>query len=185
MIQTDAQLLAIAKLERNRKPPASEAFESILFRYEKLIHYIARRYFRSKEDAMDASQEAALKIYKGIPKVVISEDGNLKAWICTIIARTCLDALRKQKAQTIELTEEIVKGSLPSAEESAEANERVREILAALKKLPDDYRMVLILRDMQGLAYDEIARILEINIGTVKSRISRARANLKKLVDAG
>jgi len=185
MIQTDAQLLAIAKTERNRKPPATEAFESILFKYEKLIHYIARRYLRSSEDALDASQEAALKIYKGIPKVVIPEGGNLKAWICTIIARTCLDTLRKQKMQTVELTEEAITSNTPSAEESAEANERVREILAALKKLPDEYRMVLVLRDMQGLAYDEIARVLEINIGTVKSRISRARANLKKLVEVG
>jgi len=183
MNQSDAQLLEIAKLELDKKPPESGAFEIILFRYEKLIHYIARRYFRSQEDALDASQEAALKIYKGLSNVVIPEEGSLKAWICTIISRTCLDALRKQRVATLELTEEVVKSSLPSAEESAEANERVREILAAIKKLPDEYRMVLILRDMQGLAYDEIARALEINIGTVKSRISRARANLKKLVD--
>ena len=72
--------------------------------------------------------------------------------------------------------------TLPSAEESAMANERAREIAAAIAKLPDDHRMVIILRDMQGLSYDELAAALDINIGTVKSRLSRARATLKSML---
>jgi len=59
----------------------------------------------------------------------------------------------------------------------------VNEILEAIKELPNDHRMVLILRDMQGLNYEEIAETLDINVGTVKSRLSRARAGLKKMLD--
>jgi len=183
MSPTDAQLLAAAKLERTTTPPTTGAFESILYKYEKLIHYIARRYFNNQEDALDASQEASLKIYNALPRVEISDEGSLKPWICTIIARTCLDALRKNRTKTIELTEEAIQGSLPSAEETATANERVHEILNAIDKLPNEYRMIIILRDMQGLSYNEMAKILDINIGTVKSRLSRARINLKKLID--
>ena len=179
---TDAQLLMTAKLEKEMTPPATDAFESILLKYEKLIHYIARRYFDNREDALDASQEAALKIYNGLDKVEIAEDGSLKPWICTVIARTCLDAIRKNRIKTTELTEETVKSALPSAEETVTANERVQEIMGAIQKLPEDYRMVIILRDMQGLSYDEMAKILNINVGTVKSRLSRARSNLRALI---
>ena len=176
----DARLLAAAKLEISKG--RSDAFEQILLKYEKLIYYIARRYFNNSDDAMDAGQDAAIKIYNGLPRVTIPEEGSLKAWICTVTARTCLDSLRKRRPQTTELTEEIVPSTLPSAEETAAANERVQEILQAIKKLPDDQRMVLILRDMQGLSYDEIADALKINSGTVKSRLSRARAGLKKIL---
>ena len=182
MSQTDAQLLATAKLESTKEPPLTAAFETILLRYEKLIHYIARRYFNNNEDALDASQEAALKIYKGLPNVTIADDGSLKSWICIVIARTCLDAVRRNRLTTTELIDETLKSTLPSAEDTVTANERVNEILAAINKLPEEYRMVVILRDMQGLSYEEIAKALELNIGTIKSRLSRARTKLKSLV---
>ena len=176
----DEVLLTQAKQEIPKGQ--QNAFEQILLKYEKLIYYVARRYFNNPEDAKDASQDAAVKIYNNLARVVLPEGGNLKAWICTVAARTCLDALRKHRLQTTEYTEEIVKVTLPSAEDTAAANERVQEILTAIKKLPEDQRMVLILRDMQGLSYDELADALQINVGTVKSRLSRARAGLKKIL---
>jgi len=183
MRETDANLLAAAKLERVEG--YCDAFEQILLRYEKLIHHIARRYFNNNEDALDASQDAIIRIYKGLPNVIIREDGNLKAWICTVTANTCLDIVRKRRIVADELTDDIIAISptLPSAEESAIANERAREILIAMAKLPEDHRMVLILRDMQGLSYDELAEALNLTLGTVKSRINRARTALKKLLN--
>ena len=154
--------------------------EKLLQKYEKLIYHIARRYFQNPEDALDASQEAAIKIYKGLKTVKIPENGCLKAWVCTITARTCLDFLRKNRPQTLELTEESQ--STASAEEIAATNERVQEIITAIQTLPDNYRMVIILRDMQNLSYEEIASALTINIGTVKSRLSRARLELKRKI---
>ena len=180
---TDSQLLIKIKEEFGHVPPLTGAFEELLERYQKLIYYISRRYFSSNEDAMDASQEAALKIYNGLQKVTIAEDGSLKAWICTVVARTCLDSIRKQRIKTTELMDETIKSTLPSAEDTVTAKERVNEILNAIQNLPKDHRMVLILRDMQGLSYDKIAHILGVNIGTVKSRLSRARDSLKKELD--
>jgi len=183
MRETDASLLAAAKLERVEG--YSDAFEQILLRYEKLIHHITRRYFNNSEDALDASQDAIIRIYKGLPNVILRENGNLKAWICTVTANTCLDIVRKRRIVAEELTNDNIATSptLPSAEESAVTNERVREILAGIAKLPDDHRMVLILRDMQGLSYEELAETLGLTLGTVKSRLSRARAALKKMLD--
>ena len=182
--KTDAELLKQAKYEINKGFISGlEAFEVILSKYERLIYFIARRYFSNAEDVMDVSQETAIKIFNGLPNVKIKKDGNLKAWICTVTARTCLDHLRKRRPQTTELTDEITAGQvLPSAEESAVTNERVNEILSAIQKLPEDHRMAIILRDMQSLSYEEIAAALDISIGTVKSRLSRARAGLKKLL---
>jgi len=184
---TDGHLLAAAKTEMAGGYDSafdSPAFEKLLLKYERLIFYIAKRYFQSHEDALDASQDAAIKIYKALPRAVLPESGSLKSWVCTITARTCLDSLRKQRGATVELTEEAVASIRePSAEESAEANERVQEVLQAINKLPDDHRMVLILRDMQGLNYEDLANALKISIGTVKSRLSRARLGLKKLLE--
>ena len=184
MRETDANLLAAAKLERIEG--CCDAFEQILLRYEKLIHHIARRYLVNHEDALDASQDAIIRIYKGLPNVIIREDGTLKAWICTVTANTCLDIVRKRRIIAEELTDDAISTAptLPSAEDSAITNERVKEILDAIAKLPDDHRMVLILRDMQGLNYEELATALGITLGTVKSRLSRARAALKKMLDS-
>jgi len=182
MRETDAGLLAAAKKER--LIGESYAFEQILLRYEKLIFHITRRYFNNQEDALDASQDATIRIYKGLPNVEIKEDGNLKAWICTVAAHTCLDIVRKRRIVAEELSDEniLASPSQPSAEDNAIANIRVQEILAAIKKLPDDHRIVLILRDMQGLSYEELAEALGLTLGTVKSRLSRARGALKKLI---
>ncbi|MCL2218068.1 MAG: sigma-70 family RNA polymerase sigma factor [Defluviitaleaceae bacterium] len=182
----DVKLLAAAQHElgAGNQHADSPAFEEIIRRYERLIYHVAYRYFNNSEDALDAAQDATIKIYNGLSRVVLPENGSLKAWICTVTARTCLDALRKRRPQTTELTETTPTAPLPSAEESAEANERVQEVLAAIKKLPDDHRMVLILRDMQGLSYEELADALKITVGTVKSRLSRARAGVRKALNS-
>ena len=179
MHETDAALLAAALQERGTG--RAEAFERILLRYEKLIHHIARRYFANAEDALDASQEAVLRVYKGLPNLRLDAEATLKAWICTVTANVCLDELRKKRPHTVEEAPETAAVET-SAEEQAAARERVREILAALHQLPGPQRMVLILRDMQGLSYEELAVALEISVGTVKSRLSRAREALRKLL---
>lgn len=182
MQKSDAMLLALVQEEIKKQVASESAFEELLHRYERLIYHLARRYFSNFEDAMDASQEAAIKIYNGIPRLTLPEDGSLKAWICTVTTNVCLDALRKHRPQTSELTEETLLAPLPSAEENATANERVRELLKAIQSLPEDHRMIIILRDMQGLTYDELSSVLKITVGTVKSRLARARAALRKLL---
>ena len=182
---SDASLLSLYKNEIaiGTMPAVNKSFDEVLRRYEKLIYHIARTYFQNAEDAKDASQDVAIKIYSSLNRVIIEEDGSLKAWIATVTARTCLDALRKKRPQTIELNTEISTGSMASAEDSVVAKEKAEEILSAIKKLPNNHRMIITLRDMKGLSYEELAGALSINIGTVKSQLSRARAGLKKLLE--
>ena len=182
---SDASLLSLHKKEigKGTTPAGCESFEEVLRRYERLIYHVARTYFQNAEDAKDASQDTAIKIFGALHKVALEEEGNLKAWIATVTARTCLDVLRKKRPQTIELNTDISTGSVASAEDSVVAKEKAEEILSAIKKLPDNHRMIIILRDMKGLSYDELATALNINIGTVKSQLNRARVGLKKLLE--
>ena len=182
---SDASLLSLYKKEISQglSPAGCISFDEVLRRYERLIFHIARTYFQNLEDAKDASQDVAIKIFGALHRVVIEEDGSLKAWIATVTARTCLDALRKKRPQTTPLNTDISTGSVASAEDSVVAKEKAEEILSAIKKLPNNHRMIIILRDMKGLSYEELSTALNINIGTVKSQLNRARAGLKKLLE--
>jgi RNA polymerase sigma-70 factor (ECF subfamily) len=160
------------------------AFERLMQKYERLMYYIARRYFSSNEDAADACQESAIRIFKGLPTVKLPESGSLKSWVCAVTTNTCVDLLRKKRVATTTIPEgEVTYQAEPSAEETAMGRERIRDIMAAMEKLPDDHRTIIILRDMNGLSYQEIAETVGINEGTVKSRLSRARTALKNLLE--
>ena len=184
---SDAALLSLHKKEIasgvNAKPASCRSFEEVLRRYERLVYHIAKTYFQNAEDAKDASQDVAIKIYNALHKVHLGEDGNLKAWVATVTARTCIDALRKKRPQTVEFISEMQSGITESAEDTVVAKEKAELILAAIGKLPDAHRMVIILRDMKGLSYEEIAQALGMNIGTVKSQLNRARARIRKQLE--
>ncbi|MCL2363127.1 MAG: RNA polymerase sigma factor [Defluviitaleaceae bacterium] len=174
-MMTDAQLLK-----------QTNAFERIFVRYEKLIYHVCRRYFNNTEDAMDAGQEAALRLFRNLTKVVPKADGSIKSWVCTVTAHVCLDIVRKRRVETEELTDETrIATNITErpVEETITAKERVQEIAATIDSLPDDQRIIVIMRDLQGLRYDELAEILNISVGTVKSRLSRARAAIKKRLE--
>ena len=169
---TDAQLLT-----------QNDAFERIFTRYEKLIYHVCRRYFNNTEDAMDAGQEVALRLFRNMTKVVPKADGSIKSWVCTVTSHVCLDIVRKRRIETEELTDKTQTATSTTArpvEETITAKECVQEIATAIASLPDDQRMIVILRDLQGLRYDELAEALNITAGTVKSRLSRARSSIKK-----
>lgn len=182
-------------MEKNLSPTISDAdilsdkldyaFEQLMTRYEKLIYYICRRYYKNAEDAMDAAQDAAIRIYKGLPAVVAPPGGAIKGWICAVTAHVCLDGLRKRRVVTEPLPEDSAAaglGTAPSAEDTAGARERSKEIMEAIYQLPDNHRILVILRDIQGLSYQELAEVTGVTEGTVKSRLSRARAALRALI---
>ena len=169
-----------AKLLSEIKRGSLKSFERLLSRYEKLIYHIAYRYFNNPQDAQDITQESVIKIYRGLPGVALKEGGVLKGWICAVTVNTCVDGLRKRRAEADILPEEARPEvcAAPSAEEEACARERADEIITAVASLPDDYRSVIILRDMQGLSYKQLAEAAGVGVNTVKSRLSRARAAL-------
>jgi RNA polymerase sigma-70 factor (ECF subfamily) len=152
-----------------------KAFEELILPYEKLLINVAFRYMGNIEDAKDAAQESILKIYRSIG--TCKTMSSFKAWACRITVNSSIDALRKRKAVFEELSDNLASAIGLPEEEAILADERER-IMKALQDLPEDARTLVILRDLQGFSYEEAASIMNIPVGTVSSKLSRARRQL-------
>lgn len=168
-----------------------EAFEAFIISYEKLIFNVAYRMLGNAEDAKDAAQDTIIKIYKNINN--LSDIDGLKSWIYTITNNTCLDYIRKRKGKDtlsidalIETDDGTMVQQIPSDEPTPEAAlhkaERAKQIQNGINQLKPDYRILIILRDIKGLRYEEISKAMGSPMGTVKSRLSRARISLKNIL---
>ncbi len=168
-----------------------EAFEYLVTKYQKKVFNIALRLLGNYDDASELTQEAFIKIYKSIKN--FKEESLLSTWIYRIATNVCLDELRKRKKRwVLSLDEEIqsedggihrqVEDDSPTPDVIAEINDTKNTINKAIRKLQEEHRIVLILRDLQGFSYEEIAKIINRPEGTVKSRINRARSELRELL---
>ena len=178
-----------ARLVKRAKQGDMHAFEELIIQHEKIVYNVALRMMNHSEDAKDISQEVFLKAYRNIGN--FDERSQFSTWIYRITANTCIDEMRKRKGrQSFSLEEELEseEGSMQrqvadageSPEESMLREEQKSEILQALESLSPEHKVAVILRDIKGLSYEEIAEILELTLGTVKSRISRGRNQLKQ-----
>lgn len=164
------------------RPDKAAAFEALAAQHERMLYLLCLRMMGSHEDAQDCAQEALLRAYRAFDR--FREQASAKTWLYRITYNTCLDALRKRKAE-VSLEAMADQGfdpaedRVPGPEEAFDRQELRRQIGYALTLLPPDQRAVMILRDFQQMPYDEIAAVLEINEGTVKSRLSRAREKIK------
>ena len=162
------------------------AFEKLVKEYEKNVYNLALRMTGNSEDAADMSQEAFIKAYNSITS--FRGDSKFSVWLYRIVSNVCLDFLRsRNRKQTVSLSVENDDGEdveLDIADETQSpellldrsmTRDAVRRGLAAL---PPDHREILLLREIQGLSYEEIADVLGLEEGTVKSRIFRARKKL-------
>ena len=170
----------------------NSAFEALMEKHMGIIYNIALRMAANQDDAEDMTQEIMIKIFRSLG----SFKGNSKfsTWIYRVAVNTCLDELKKKKNKKhLSLDAEIsgddgenqieIKDDSPSPEKIAEQNELRDMVAAAVKLLSDEHRAVIVLRDIRGMSYSEIAGILGCSDGTVKSRISRARAQLKMILE--
>ncbi|MDR1531137.1 MAG: sigma-70 family RNA polymerase sigma factor [Clostridiales bacterium] len=183
----DAQVEIFEAARRGDK----EAFGQLILSYEKLIYNVAYRILGNVEDARDAAQDSLLKAYKTIK--TCRESRAFKNWLCKITVNTCLDELRKRKVTASESLDaymdaedcglglQIVDGA-PTPEEEALTREQAEHIQNMLNLLPENLKTLIILRDIEGFSYKEVAEITGQLLGTVKSRIFRARAELKGLL---
>ncbi len=164
------------------------AFEELINNYEKKAYNIAYRMMNNEEDAKDMTQEALIKIYKSIKS--FREESTFSTWLYRIVTNVCLDELRRRKKMEtipLEINTEGDKGTIrfeigadeETPEDLYEQAELRQVILSMINSLKEDYRTVIILRDMQGFSYEEISIILGCSLGTIKSRINRARNALK------
>ncbi len=176
-------------LVKRAKQGDMRAFEELILQHEKIVYNLALRMMKQSEDAKDISQEVFLKAYRNIRN--FDERSRFSTWLYRITTNTCIDELRKrQKKPSLSIEEEMdgeeggilrqIAAAGDTPEESLLRTEQKSEILQALNKLSPEHRAIVIFRDVQGLSYEEIAEILEIGLGTVKSRISRGRAQLKQ-----
>ena len=162
------------------------AFEQLMRRHESRMYSVAIRMCGNREDAQDCVQEAMIRIYRSISG--FKGQSAFSTWVYRVTMNTCLDELRRAKRKKASsLDEKLETGWSPAddmdtPEHYALRSEKRRQIEKAIQSLPEDMRSAVVLRDVQGCAYDEIAVILNTNVGTVKSRISRGRSKLREIL---
>ena len=176
-------------LLRRAQSGDSAAFEAIVRAHEATVYRLALRQLGSREDAEDAAQEVFLKAYTGLQS--FRGDSKLSVWLYRITSNVCIDLLRRRR-ETVSLSVETEDGGseeleLPDARFDpaalAERRDLRERIGAALSALPPEAREILLLRELGGESYEEIAQTLQLDIGTVKSRIFRARKKLCALLE--
>lgn len=168
------------------------AFEQLIGLYEKRVFALTTRMCRNPADAEEAAQEAFLSAWQGLK--FFRGESSFSTWLYRLASNACVDLMRKegrhQAAAGPSLNDEEVVLELPdeaptphALAERAELREQIEEGLAAL---PEEYREALVLREIHQQSYDEISEILSLDLGTVKSRISRGRKKLRKfLLESG
>ena len=162
----------------------SEAFERLVVLYEKMVYGVACHLVKNREDACDITQEVFLKAYLALPYFECR--CKFSSWLYRITQNTSLDFIRKtnrMQRETLpadEVSEWIVRDWEPSPDEALEQAEREDALQKAIGQLSEKHQEVILLRDMQGYSYEEIADMLGLETGTVKSRLHRARRRLCK-----
>ena len=167
------------------------AFEELMRLHEKKVYTIAYKYMGNYEDAGDITQETFIKAYQVIN--TFREEASFGTWVSRIAANKALDELRKRKRfQTTSLEEEIEleAGSISKeiATEDATPEEQYLQqetgayLQSLLDEMREEYKVVIIMREVEGRTYEEIAEALACSLGTVKSRLSRARNYLKEKI---
>jgi RNA polymerase sigma-70 factor, ECF subfamily len=169
------------------------AFEALVRRYERWVFTLTLRMLGDRAEAEDAAQEVFLKAYRGLAG--FRGDSRFSTWLYAIASRHCLTALasraragarrdwfgRRGPAAGDDPSERLdrLADDAPRADQLLERRDLAALVQAELTKLPEDHRLILILRDIQGMAYTDIAQSLQIELGTVRSRLHRARMDLK------
>lgn len=178
--------MTVDELVRAAAGGDEEAFARLVALHEKKVYNLALRMCGNPEDAWDTAQEAFLSAWRGLPS--FRGEAGFSTWLYRLTSNAAIDLLRRTKRQRGEssLDDEALGidavDRTPSPQERAEESELRGAVTAGLARLSDSHRQALVLREVQELSYEEIAQVLEVNLGTVKSRISRARSALRKIL---
>ncbi|QDE71583.1 RNA polymerase subunit sigma-24 [Myxococcus xanthus] len=170
------------------------AFKLLVERYQRKVYAVALGMLKDKEEAMDVSQEAFVKVYKYLDH--FKGDSSFYTWLYRITVNICIDVIRKRggggevvefdESQAVDLSEARI-GALGSRlgtnpQKSALRRELAEKIQEALSTVPEKHRAILLLREIEGMSYDDLARTLDIPKGTVMSRLFHARAKVQKIL---
>lgn len=182
------------ELVQKAKDGDEDAFAALMTQNEKRIYSLAWRLTGSPEDAADLTQEAFLNAWRGLAK--FQGDSAFSTWLYRLASNACVDFLRREKrkrsmSMTVSQDDELegrqaqLPDDGPTPEEHLQQKELRRAIAAGLETLSPEHRTVLVMREMSGLSYLEIAETLQLEEGTVKSRIARARLALRQTLQQG
>ena len=175
-------------VERHRYGDA-EAFDEVYSRFAALVYNLCLRMSGSPEEAEDLTQEIFLRIHRNLGR--FNGKSSLKTWIYRITLNYCRSKLsvKKHRYPTAPLAEETEEGGVHltdqarGPEERALAHDAARHVTLALRQVKPKFREAVVLRDIEGMSYDEIADILGVRIGTVRSRIARGRDRLRIILE--
>jgi RNA polymerase sigma-70 factor (ECF subfamily) len=161
------------------------SWEEVARDYGRFLYTVAFRLTMNHDDAQDLVQDVLLRVQRGLATY---QPGSMEAWLSRITTNAFLDRVRQKKRRpTDALPEDDPDRVLPSSESAAEALDAAvlpEHLQQALADLPEDYRAAVVLCDVLGFSYEEIAESLDVPVGTVRSRIHRGRARLRTAVEA-
>jgi len=159
-----------------------DAFNELVVSYQVQVFNLCLRQLGQRQAAEDAAQEAFLSAWRNLKSL----RGAFRPWLLRIAANACTDEQRRRGRRPSNSLDAALEAGVPepldddpSPETSALQSELQHEVSTALQTLPEDQRLAVILCDMQGLDYSEIAEVMKTSLGTVKSRIARGRARLR------
>ena len=183
---TEQELVALAK------QGDQDAFAKLVEANQNKIYSLALRMTGNPEDGADLAQEAFLKAWRSLP--TFQEESSFSTWLYRLTSNLCIDFLRKEKRRKAAVTtisldddeDESLPVEVPDQRFTPETEVERRELRTAmsraLKVMSEEHRQILILREVEGLSYSEIAELLNLEEGTVKSRIARARISLRNIL---
>jgi RNA polymerase sigma-70 factor (ECF subfamily) len=158
----------------------SHAFGTLVERYERAVYHLAYRTLHDTEEAKDASQEAFFKGYRALR--TFRPGAKFSTWIFTIAYHACCDRLARRKRYSNEELPDRA-DSAAGPQEQAEQADDARRLRAAIEGLPEKYRTVITLFHLQHKQYEEIAQVLDLPMGTVKTHLFRAKELLRKALE--
>jgi RNA polymerase sigma-70 factor (ECF subfamily) len=168
-----------------------EAFNALVLHYQDSVYTLAYRIMGESHSAADIAQETFILAYRRLDSY---RGGNFRSWLLRIATNTAYDELRRRKRRPATSFEELpgsdtddgppLPGDTPTPEQVVQQGELQSAIQNCINALGDDQRLVLVLSDVEGLSYQEIAEYLDVQLGTVKSRLSRARASVRHCLQA-
>lgn len=182
------------QLIRRAQQGDNGAFEELLLLHQKKVYNLCLRMNANPDDALDLSQEAFLRAWRSLGQYQF--EASFSTWLFRLTSNICIDFLRRKKRrQETSLTESYddsdegaelsVPDAQPGPEQQAITNETKIELARAMEQLSPEHREILQLRVIEDLQYEQIADILGVRVGTVKSRLARARLSFRKILKAG
>jgi RNA polymerase sigma-70 factor (ECF subfamily) len=159
------------------------SWETVAREHGRFVYTVAYRLTGNHDEAQDLVQEVMVRVQRGL---VTYRPGSLEGWLSRIATNAFLDDVRRRRRRPLDLVGDDIESAAasPSVDETVAAEQLPEDIQAALRSLPDDYRAAVVLCDVVGLSYPEIAESLSVPVGTVRSRIHRGRSLLRGVLSA-